>query len=134
LLSGYDLCRLLKHHRITAAVPIVCVTGDAFEPDVARAREAGADIVLIKPCLPDRLVIELNRQIGWETTFGTPGQVARGIPFARLTPLHCPSCNRTLIHVELVDPPDDFDHYVCRRGCGTFRYFHLARHDSASSG
>jgi DNA-binding response OmpR family regulator len=133
LLSGYDLCRMLKHHRNTAAVPIVCVTGDAFEPDVARAREAGADIVLIKPCLPEWLIIELNRQIGRETTCPTPGPVARGKPFARLTPLRCPSCNRTLIHLESIDPPDDFDYYVCRRGCGTFRYLRLARRDSARS-
>jgi two-component system cell cycle response regulator DivK len=133
LLSGYDLCRMLKQHRITAAVPIVCVTGDASEPDVARAREAGADSVLIKPCFPDRLVIELNRQIGREMTLPAPGQMARGTPFAGLTPPRCPWCNRTLIHLEPVDPPDAFDYHVCRRGCGTFRYLRLARGDSASS-
>ena len=79
------------------------------------------------------LTRELNRQIGRETTFPTSGQVARGKPLSRLTPLRCLSCNRTLIHLEPVDPPDNFDYYVCRRGYGTFRYFRLAHRDSASS-
>jgi DNA-binding response OmpR family regulator len=62
-ISGYDLCRMLKHAQATATTPIVFVTGDAFKADIKRAREAGADIVLAKPCLPDRLLFELNRQL-----------------------------------------------------------------------
>jgi hypothetical protein len=40
------------------------VTGDAYEEDVARANRAGADAVLIKPCLPNALLIEIRRLLG----------------------------------------------------------------------
>ena len=42
-------------------IPIVVVTGDAFEADVRRAVAAGADAVLTKPCLPDHLGREIKR-------------------------------------------------------------------------
>ena len=68
-IDGYDLCRILKHDWITAAVPIVFLTGDALPRDVDRAYRAGGDVVLIKPCLPDRLLAELNRQLAGSRRF-----------------------------------------------------------------
>jgi CheY-like chemotaxis protein len=61
-INGYDLCRMLKSHGMTAMTPIVFVTGDGFQSDIERARTAGADLVLIKPCLPDTLLLELHRR------------------------------------------------------------------------
>src|SRR6187200_1597205 len=43
-ISGHDLCWMLKHERATATTPIVFVTGDGFQTDVVRARQAGADV------------------------------------------------------------------------------------------
>jgi CheY-like chemotaxis protein len=60
-INGFDLCRLLHSDAATRAIPIVFVTADAFRQDLDRARLAGADAVLVKPCLPERLLIELRR-------------------------------------------------------------------------
>lgn len=54
-ISGYDLCRLLREDAATRDIAIVVVTADAFVQDTNRARAAGADTVLVKPCLPDQL-------------------------------------------------------------------------------
>src|SRR3978361_1484385 len=76
LISGRDLCRILKHDPATSMTPIVFVTGDAFKADVVRARHAGADVVLSKPCLPERLLLELNRQLAKETTISMPARTS----------------------------------------------------------
>ena len=60
-ISGYDLCRLLREDAVTRTAPIVMVTGDAFDAAIARAYDAGADVVLVKPCLPERLADEISR-------------------------------------------------------------------------
>jgi two-component system cell cycle response regulator DivK len=60
-IDGYQLCSLLRHDPTTHSIPIVVVTGDAFPADVERARKAGADAVLVKPCLPERLLVEMRR-------------------------------------------------------------------------
>jgi CheY-like chemotaxis protein len=60
-IDGYHLCALLRRDPATAQTPIVVVTGDAYEADLARAREAGATAVLVKPCLPETLLAELRR-------------------------------------------------------------------------
>jgi twitching motility two-component system response regulator PilG len=60
-ISGFDLCRLLRQDEATKPIPIVVVTGDAFDGQVRRAQMAGADAVLIKPCLPEALAAEIVR-------------------------------------------------------------------------
>ena len=60
-INGFDLCRLLHSDMATRGIPVVFVTGDAFKPDIDRAKLAGADAVLVKPCLPERLFLELRR-------------------------------------------------------------------------
>jgi CheY-like chemotaxis protein len=60
-INGYELCNLLRRDAATASIPIIVVTADAFAGDLARARDAGADTVLAKPCLPEALGAELRR-------------------------------------------------------------------------
>ena len=60
-ISGYQLCELLRRDTATKATPIIVVTGEAFATDVERAHRAGADSVLLKPCLPDVLLAEVRR-------------------------------------------------------------------------
>lgn len=60
-ISGLDLCRLIREDPLTRRIPIVVVTGDAFDTAIARAQHAGADAVLVKPCLPERLADEISR-------------------------------------------------------------------------
>src|SRR4051812_30396249 len=60
-MSGFDLCTLLRQDCVASAIAIVVVTGDAFESDIRRAYSAGADSVLVKPCLPETLFTEITR-------------------------------------------------------------------------
>jgi CheY-like chemotaxis protein len=61
-MSGFDLCGLLRHDTTTQEIPIVVVTEDAYPAVVSRAEYAGADVVLVKPCLPERL-LDAMRQV-----------------------------------------------------------------------
>jgi CheY-like chemotaxis protein len=60
-INGYDLCGLLRRDAITREIPIVVVTADAFPDDVQHAHDVGADVVLVKPCLPETLATEVKR-------------------------------------------------------------------------
>lgn len=60
-INGYQLCALLRSEPTTRHIPIVVLTGDGYQADVAHARAAGADAVLIKPCLPSVLLAEMRR-------------------------------------------------------------------------
>ena len=51
-MDGLELSRRLRAQDSTRNVPIIAVSGQASE----RAREAGADVVLEKPCEPDKLL------------------------------------------------------------------------------
>jgi DNA-binding response OmpR family regulator len=62
-INGFDLCALLRTDVSTRAALIVLVTGDAYESDVIRAKAAGADSVLVKPCLPETLLSEVQRLV-----------------------------------------------------------------------
>jgi CheY-like chemotaxis protein len=59
-ISGADLCGLLRQDLTTQTIPIVVVTADAYASDLERARASGADVVLVKPCLPEKLATEIN--------------------------------------------------------------------------
>ena len=55
-IDGFELTRRLKLDPRTCEVPVIAVTGyAAFQADPARARRAGCDVVLEKPCSPDDL-------------------------------------------------------------------------------
>jgi DNA-binding response OmpR family regulator len=59
-MSGFDLCRLLRADHLTSSIPIVVVTSETGA-DLRRARSAGADSILPKPCSPNVLFREVNR-------------------------------------------------------------------------
>jgi two-component system, cell cycle response regulator DivK len=63
-INGYELCQLLRRDVATKATPIIVVTAEAFATNIERARKAGADQVLVKPCLPDQLLMEMRRVVG----------------------------------------------------------------------
>jgi CheY-like chemotaxis protein len=55
-IDGFELTRRLKLDPRTSRVPVVAVTGyAAFAADPGRARRAGCDVVLEKPCTPEEL-------------------------------------------------------------------------------
>lgn len=70
-IDGFELTRRLKQDARTRDIPVLAVTGyAAFAADPGRARRAGCDAVLPKPCSPDdletairSLIRERSRQI-----------------------------------------------------------------------
>lgn len=55
-IDGFELTRRLKQDPRTRAVPVLAVTGyAAFAADPSRARRAGCDAVLPKPCSAEDL-------------------------------------------------------------------------------
>jgi CheY-like chemotaxis protein len=58
-MDGWEATRRLKANPRTAAIRILVVTGHALGTAERRAREAGADGFLIKPCLPDDLAAKI---------------------------------------------------------------------------
>ena len=64
LTGGMDGCQLtesLRSYTDTNKIPVIAVTAWAMGGDVERARTAGCDAVLIKPCLPETLLGEIQR-------------------------------------------------------------------------
>jgi two-component system, cell cycle response regulator DivK len=52
-LDGWETIRLLKNRPRTRGIPIIALTGDTKESDLKLARNAGCDLLLLKPCLPE---------------------------------------------------------------------------------
>jgi two-component system cell cycle response regulator DivK len=60
--DGWEATRLLKGQPGTSNIRVIVVTSNAMPDQVARARAAGADEVLTKPCLPETL-LECVREV-----------------------------------------------------------------------
>lgn len=60
-MDGVEFCRRLRQHPVAHSTPAVAVTGWAMATDLQRAREAGYNSVLVKPCDPAVLVQEIHR-------------------------------------------------------------------------
>ena len=64
LRGGIDGCQLterLKSYVRTTKIPVIAVTAWAMGGHLERARQAGCDAVLVKPCLPETLLAEIQR-------------------------------------------------------------------------
>ena len=62
-LNGWQVCQCLRGNPITARIPVIMLTSLDDGDLTARAREAGAAAVLMKPCPVERLVLTLNQSI-----------------------------------------------------------------------
>ena len=60
-LDGLHVTETLKAFAETQHIPIIAVTAWAMGGAVERARRAGCEAVLIKPCLPETLLAEIQR-------------------------------------------------------------------------
>jgi two-component system, cell cycle response regulator DivK len=60
-IDGYGLCRMLRERPDTHRTPIIAVTAHALPADMQRARDAGCNAVLVKPCPPQHVLLELQR-------------------------------------------------------------------------
>jgi two-component system, cell cycle response regulator DivK len=60
-MDGLSATRLLKRDPQTTHVPVIILTGHTHIVTAAAAREAGASVLAVKPCLPDTLEAEIRR-------------------------------------------------------------------------
>jgi CheY-like chemotaxis protein len=150
-LDGFELCRLLRNDPDTQHIPILVVTSDAEERRIAAAEEAGADRVLIKPCLPDELAraieatlrtvrdTQSRRVVTAHSAAARSMSGARALskrhqrfetttPPSRPPDLVCPRCDRPLTYQKSyvggvsAKQSEQWDNYDCPSGCGQFQY------------
>jgi CheY-like chemotaxis protein len=58
--DGWTLCHLLRADAATRDCGVIALTGWVHDRQLSeRAREAGVDLVLTKPCLPDALLMQI---------------------------------------------------------------------------
>lgn len=60
-LDGWEATRRLKGNPRTREIPVIVVTASDHEVDLERAREAGADAIVKKPCVPRDLAKVIDR-------------------------------------------------------------------------
>ena len=77
ILDGWAATREIKTHPKTKHIPVITHTGHATDENLDRARDAGADAVLTKPCLPATLFTEYGACQGCH---GVSGGGSHGIP------------------------------------------------------
>ena len=63
VMDGWEATRRLKSNDRTRDIPVVALTGHALSGHSDRARAAGCDSFVTKPCLPDDLVVEVRRML-----------------------------------------------------------------------
>jgi CheY-like chemotaxis protein len=149
-LDGIELCRLLKRDPDTRHIPILIVTRDTHERQIAKAKDAGADRVMFKPCVLDELIEAIQGMLRTKTRASLPAAPApvpasktparrrarsrmhqRGqttTPPLRPPDLLCPSCDRPLqYHSSYIggvseSNEEQWDEYECFGTCGRFQY------------
>jgi CheY-like chemotaxis protein len=75
-MDGWEATRKLKADEKTKHIPIVALTGHALAGFAEGARQAGCDSFVTKPCLPDALVVEIQRMLSAKRSEHTTGRRA----------------------------------------------------------
>ena len=70
-ISGFDVAKRLRANPETEHIPLIAATGYSHVKQLDRAREAGFDQIVIKPCDPDLLVEEIERHLHTADEFDT---------------------------------------------------------------
>jgi CheY-like chemotaxis protein len=63
-MDGVEMTRRLREYAPTSHVPIVAVTAHTSSAELERARKAGCNEVIEKPCLPDDLTSAVEHWVG----------------------------------------------------------------------
>jgi len=151
-IDGIELCRLLKHDPDTRHIPVLIVTHDGQEQEVAKARDAGADKVLQKPRVVAELIEAIQCLLTTTTTTAAPAPTVdatapaskaptqprarshlhqRGhttAPPVRPPDLLCPDCDRPLTYLTSyiggvsARHQEQWDDYECSAACGRFQF------------
>lgn len=64
VLDGFRATQEIKQDPSTRDIPVVVLTAHSYGSAGRRAREAGCDGFLVKPCAPQRLLNEVHQRIG----------------------------------------------------------------------
>jgi two-component system cell cycle response regulator DivK len=59
-LDGWEATRRLKQDPRTREIPVIALTGHALAGHSKGALDAGCDVFITKPCLPERLLDEIR--------------------------------------------------------------------------
>jgi DNA-binding response OmpR family regulator len=62
-LNGYDICKTLKHHEVTAHIPIILLTARVDQESKIEGFASGADAYIPKPFDPDELLAQVRQLI-----------------------------------------------------------------------
>jgi len=82
--DGVELITRIRQDPATAEKPIVVVTACTFSHQIERARRAGANVVLLKPCLPAVLLDELQRLLDGDGAARATGELPAPLDRRRL--------------------------------------------------
>ena len=66
-ISGFEVARTLRSHPDTTHIPLIAATGYSHLRQLSLAREVGFDAIIVKPCDPDMLLLEIERLLGEES-------------------------------------------------------------------
>ena len=64
VLDGWEATHRLKTHPKTEHIFVIALSGRISRSEVQRAEDAGADVVLMKPCTPEMLLVVIERVVG----------------------------------------------------------------------
>lgn len=74
--SGFDVARRLRANPHTKEIPLIAATGYSHLRQLDRARDAGFDEVMVKPCDPDALMQAIERLLHSLHPSIQPGHIA----------------------------------------------------------
>jgi CheY-like chemotaxis protein len=77
VMDGFEFIERLRADARTKHKPIIVVTSWAWQTERLRARDAGCDVFLTKPCLPDDLLREIRRVLAATRLRGVRGRPER---------------------------------------------------------
>ena len=78
-IDGWEATRILKADKATAHISIIALSAHALAAEGQRARDAGCDGFIAKPCLPPELVTEIVKYLAVRSPGGARAQLpARG--------------------------------------------------------
>ena len=63
-ISGFEAARAIRRNPVTRGIPIIAATGYSHQRQLAMAREAGFDRIVVKPLDPDMLAEEIDDLLG----------------------------------------------------------------------
>ncbi|MGH7278613.1 MAG: response regulator [Candidatus Rokuibacteriota bacterium] len=62
-IDGWEATRQLKRDPRTKGIPVIALTGHALAGHSKGALDAGCDAFITKPCLPERLLAEIQKMV-----------------------------------------------------------------------